>query len=105
LAGRLGEKLREINSATADPLVILMGDFNDEPFDESMVTLLPSTRDRTLARAGGFLYNPFWRFLGEMVPYRIGENFQGHGGTFFHRAGVETRWLTFDQILFSSAFV
>ena len=50
--------------------VILLGDYNDEPFADSLTTGLSSTRDVTRVRKNPRLfYNPFWRHLGEAKTY------------------------------------
>jgi hypothetical protein len=86
--------------------IIVMGDFNDEPFDSSLAEQLLAGRDRSLLRKKPFwLYNPFWRLLGEAVPYVPWKNQRSHVGTYFHKSGNETKWRTFDQIIFSSSFL
>jgi len=107
LGSRLREKVTEIEQASAScPPVILLGDFNDEPFDESLAEQLLATRDRQLVRSKtGFLYNPFWRLLGESTPHSYSATAKGIGGSYFHRSGQTTRWRTFDQIIFSAAFL
>lgn len=84
--------------------VIVCGDFNDDPFDWSLTAGLFGTRDRGLAqRQLRALYNPFWRLLGERRPM---EEPPHHGpGTAYWRGESETHWHTFDQFLFSSAFL
>jgi Endonuclease/Exonuclease/phosphatase family len=79
--------------------VLLMGDFNDEPFDKALENL-NATRDMHLARERpGMLFNPFWRHLGH-------EDRQDPTcGTYYHRNGDTTRWRTFDQILMSAGFL
>lgn len=87
--------------------VILLGDFNDEPFSESLEQQLYASRDRNLAaRKGHLLYNPFWRHLGTATlhaPDSISND--THGGSYCYHSGRVTRWHTFDQIIFSSAFL
>ncbi|MCZ2498399.1 hypothetical protein GN316_16685 [Xylophilus sp. Kf1] len=82
---------------------VLFGDFNDEPFSGPVAQKLPSTRDKQLARSNeDFFYNPFWRFLGESDPTRL----EGSGGgTYYFKRGFNTRWFTFDQMIFSSTMV
>jgi len=88
------------------PYVILLGDYNDEPFDESLDGMLLATRDRGLVRKPGVhLYNPFWRHLGEPDPYIPGQRRTTFCGTCYDRRGELTSWRTFDQIIFSSAFL
>lgn len=87
-------------------LIVLMGDFNDEPFNESLSEYLMATRDRSLARSEpDLLYNPFWRMLGERDDYHHNCAGSGHAGTHFYGSDSSDRWRTFDQIIVSSAFV
>lgn len=86
------------------PLVVL-GDFNDEPFDPSISEALLSSRDRTLVeRRRHLLYNPFWRHMTsyDAESSRIGSTSRG---TYFHSRGDTTRWRTFDQMLFSASLL
>lgn len=85
---------------------ILIGDYNDDPFNESMTYALGATRDRALAtNNSSFFYNPFWNFMGGAINFPL----EGHEictyGTYFYRQGGITRWHTFDQIIFSSSFL
>ncbi len=108
----LGIKLRDsiaplIDLYKGDASLILLGDYNDEPFDASLSEHLMATRDRGLAhRKEHLLYNPFWRKIGHPAPYtHDGENTKDDGGTYFHKSGTDSRWRTFDQIIFSSNFL
>ena len=106
IAGRLKEQIDTLDEQAPNAAVIVMGDFNDEPFDESISWHLLATRDRHLARTkGGYLYNPFWRKLGESHPYAHSTTVGGTAGTCFYKGTTDTRWRTFDQIFFSSAFL
>jgi hypothetical protein len=106
LAAKIREKIEEIECADQQASIILLGDFNDEPFDESIAGMLLATRDRTLACAkSGYLYNPFWRHVGESEPHSHEGTQIGVCGSYFHRSGNETQWRTFDQILFSRSFL
>jgi hypothetical protein len=107
LAMRLKDQIESIRDSAPNASIILMGDFNDEPFDESLSYHLLATRDRHLAKSKkGFLYNPFWRQIGESEPHFLGNTKIGSAGSCFHKnGGNETRWRTFDQILFSPAFL
>ena len=85
------------------PNVILMGDYNDEPFSKSLTDHLRATRDRDLAtRKTDLLYNPFWRYL-EAPCEIVGRNIPG--GTYFHASGELTKWRLFDQLIVSSSFL
>ena len=106
IASRLKDQITAIEERSKDPAIILLGDFNDEPFDKSLSWNLLATRDRHLAQTRkGFLYNPFWRRLGEFEPHVFASAKCGAAGTYFYKNGTATRWHTFDQILFSSAFL
>ena len=107
----LGDDLRRRIQEVQDEFgasipILLLGDFNDEPFDKSMSDALCGSRDRTLVRRNsGLLYNPFWRWLGEQqtlareYPVRLG------AGTHFFRSDQLTWWFTFDQALVSSSLL
>jgi len=107
----LGLRLRDAVNALhefyrAQANVILLGDYNDEPFDGSLAEQLLAVRDRRLVRRNPMLlYNPFWRHLGESAPHVPGKPCRSYAGTCFYKSGVETHWRTFDQIIFSSAFL
>jgi Endonuclease/Exonuclease/phosphatase family len=88
------------------PNIILLGDYNDEPFDQSISIQLRATRDRILAaKKKDLLYNPFWRKLGTSQPYQSGDLVDHHAGSYYYRKNGISRWSTFDQIIFSSAFL
>ena len=86
--------------------IILMGDYNDEPFDFSLSEQLKAPRDINFARnRKHLLYNPFWRHM--VLPLsKENETEKGiAGGSYYHKQGTVTRWRTFDQIIFSVAFL
>ena len=65
----LGRALREsiniIFSSSKDALVVICGDFNDEPFDSSIQQNLGASRDAAFVRRKpNTLFNPFWNCLG-----------------------------------------
>lgn len=108
---RLGMQLRDavdgIIGADDSAHVIVMGDFNDEPFAKSLEGHLKATRDRALAsRRRHLMYNPFWRYMVSNVPYS-GESSElpSYGGSYYYKSGGLTKWHTFDQIIFSSSFL
>jgi hypothetical protein len=104
---RLRDKVEEVSSVPGKLAnVILMGDYNDEPFDVPLAEQLMATRDRNLVRKKHhLLYNPFWRQMVSPELYAPGHEEKGGCGTCFHKGGDITRWRTFDQIMFSSAFL
>ena len=103
----LRKALDDIRSgATSRQFIVLMGDYNDDPCSPSLANHLLATRDRDLARENDkFLYNPFWRRLGEAVPFVVGQTLQSICGTCYYAGGETSRWFTFDQMMFSSAFL
>lgn len=86
---------------------ILLGDYNDEPFDLPLSYYLKATRDRNLVKnKPQLLYNPFWRKIGYQFAYsKRNTEENSRGGTYYHKDGDITRWVTFDQIMFSSNFL
>lgn len=108
----LGTNLRRVVEEIIDDYkesatFILMGDYNDEPFDQSMSEHLMATRDRYFAtKNSNLLYNPFWKNLSSrsMISNKFNEVTKD-GGSFYHKKGENTRWRTFDQIIFSSSFL
>ena len=98
------EEIDRFKEGLAD--VILLGDYNDEPFDASIAGQLFASRDRTLVREKPhLLYNPFWRLLGESAPQIPGEENPSCCGSYYYAKGDQTQWHTFDQIIFSSSFL
>ncbi len=88
------------NDLEVKPFIVLMGDYNDEPFSESISSQLMASRDFNLVQCRShLLYNPFWHCL-----CRQGPESQA-SGSYFHKQGALTQWRTFDQIIFSNAFL
>jgi hypothetical protein len=107
LGQRLHDLIRKLEEdyGQVAPNVLLLGDFNDEPFDDSLSEALRSTRHRKLVeRGGGLLYNPFWRYLGAGSGIEPPEGLSLLG-TYFHRPGTLTQWRVLDQIIFSKSFL
>ena len=105
---RLGMRLRDVinriySESVGVPHIILLGDYNDEPFDDSMCNCLRATRDKRLVfQKQDLLYNPFWRHLGGASDETANAKL---GGSYFYRKDQLTRWRLFDQIIFSSSFL
>jgi hypothetical protein len=105
---RLRDEVDAIFRSDNSAAVILLGDYNDEPFADSLTTGLSSTRDITRVRKNPrLLYNPFWRHLGEAKIYMQGVDTTAKNrcGSYYYQSGSITRWHTFDQMLFSSCFI
>ena len=85
---------------------ILLGDYNDDPFNKSLTQALGATRDRDLVlKKSIFIYNPFWNLMGASVNFPSTDHSLSTYGTYYYSGGAVTRWHTFDQIIFSSSFI
>nr|WP_314486921.1 hypothetical protein [uncultured Pseudomonas sp.] len=82
------------------PYVIMLGDYNDEPFAQSLSDQVLASRDVELVRRKRtLLFNPFWRHLCSQP------GAHSSAGSYFHAGGTLTKWRTFDQIIYSQAFL
>lgn len=88
------ERIREVKGTNA--AIIAMGDFNDDPFDASLVIHTQALRERgDVARAqSAKFYNLSWRYLTQMVTDRQG-NQRALDGTLYFDGDANL----FDQIL------
>ncbi len=85
---------------------MVLGDFNDEPFNESMSTALLGSRDRNLVRkVPQLLYNPFWRLMGERQVLEEEKDGRLGAGTHYFEGTVATHWHTYDQFLVSASLL
>ncbi|MBG6244780.1 hypothetical protein CS369_08380 [Candidatus Symbiopectobacterium sp. 'North America'] len=86
--------------------VILMGDYNDEPYAHSLFKNMSATNDRdlVLSEPDYWLYNPYWKTLSARVPFSIDEQ-QHDFGTCYSKAGNRNTLSAFDQIIFSGDFL
>lgn len=85
--------------------IVIGGDFNEDPWDRSMVMSLLGTRDRAFVQAHrSALYNPFFRFAGEHQACDLDGEKTG-AGTHYWTGGSSAHWWTFDQFLFSASIV
>jgi len=108
----LGSTLRESINMLYDEVgfqanIILMGDYNNEPFEAPIYDKLWATRDRKKLLEKPFLfYNPFWRNLGGSLPYCHKRQTSPCHGTYFYKSSPHvTKWFTFDQIIVSSSLM
>ena len=93
----------QILKYTPNANVVLVGDFNDEPFDEGMERYLHASRDRDrVKRNRRLFYNPFWRHVNAFPPGAVEER-SSDPATYFHAAGRFSHWRTFDQLIVSSS--
>lgn len=103
---RLKDAVDEIWKKDEDAQIILMGDYNDEPFNSPLAYHLMATRDRHLASSKKKrLYNPFWHRIGSDRDYSRNYDDLGFCGTYFHSPDSNDRWRTFDQIILSSGLL
>lgn len=108
LRNRLGDALRTtvnefIGRHDDKVLVVLCGDYNDEPFDTSIEDCLCASRDISFVRKRpNFFFNPFWACLG-VVSHD--EPVMETGTCMYDGVSSTSRSRTFDQIIFSSGFV
>ncbi|MBS5194964.1 MAG: hypothetical protein KHY92_14355 [Morganella morganii] len=89
-----------------DQHVILMGDYNDDPYSRSLFKNMHATNDRALviSQPDFWLYNPFWKTLSARMPFTANEA-QHDFGTCYSKSGNRNNWSTFDQIIFSGHFL
>lgn len=88
--------------------VIVMGDFNDNPYDESILTNLKASRchDSVRKYPNEFLYNPFWRSVVSDKKYsHLSDNEPFRSGTHKYKQFLGTVWHSYDQIMFSGSFL
>lgn len=96
--------VHEIFHDDPNALIVICGDFNDEPFSRSIQLGLKASRDISYVKMRKTaLFNPFWRVVGttDLVA-------GGHlpAGTCLNSDSQHmTNWRTFDQIILSSGFL
>ncbi|MGR5388517.1 endonuclease/exonuclease/phosphatase family protein [Vibrio crassostreae] len=91
--------------------VIIMGDFNDNPYDSTMTDGLKATRchDAVKKYPDELFYNPFWREVVSPVKYNnTTSTSEFKSGTYKYKNnidGVAVMWNCLDQILLSGSFL
>lgn len=96
----LRQQVDETLSDDNSEFIVLLGDYNDEPFHASLADQLEATRDKALVkRKPNLLYNPFWQHL------TYSDVNLSYAGTHYYKSGGTTKWRTFDQIIVSSALL
>ncbi|MNR08586.1 hypothetical protein D3C85_1247510 [compost metagenome] len=98
---KLGTALRsavnKAKSLSPKAPIILCGDYNDEPFDDSIVHGFGATRDVTMLRKRtNAFFNPFWPLVGSQDSSTLPP------GAYLADGKEGSSMLFFDQILFSS---
>lgn len=97
---------RELMSEDCD--VIVMGDFNDNPYDESIQANLHASRCHDAVRKypNEYFYNPFWRSVVSEKKYsHLVDNESFRSGTYKYKQFQGTVWHSYDQIMFSGSFL
>ncbi len=78
--------------------IICMGDYNTEPYSDSMINTLYATRDyHIIKKKRELLFNPFWYLLSDKKTNNL--------GTYYYNSASMSRWYVFDQMIFSSSFL
>ncbi|MCG3826846.1 endonuclease/exonuclease/phosphatase family protein [Photobacterium damselae] len=88
--------------------VIVMGDFNDNPYDESLYRCLKANRchDAVKKYPNEFFYNPFWRSVVSEYKYsHAGTQNTYRSGSHKFKQFLGTIWHTYDQIVVSGSFL
>lgn len=106
----IGQGLRDLVDGVldADPAakIIVLGDFNDEPCNDSLARYLSATRDLSMAQKfPKLLYNPFWKDLTDPEKYVRGYRGTAKTGSYYYKGDSIQKWRVFDQIVFSSSLL
>lgn len=84
---------------------LVLGDFNDEPFHDSLDSQMQASRDRAIVMSRkALLYNASWRLLGHRRAHIAHAAAPSPAGTYYFRS-PETSWRTYDQVLVSPALL
>ncbi|MCD9501753.1 endonuclease/exonuclease/phosphatase [Photobacterium phosphoreum] len=93
---------------TAGEDVIIMGDFNDNPYDKSLNDCLRANRchDAVIKYPNEFFYNPFWRTVVSEHKYsHTTTDITYRSGSHKFKQFLGTIWHSYDQILLSGSFL
>lgn len=102
----LRDSIDDLLDAFEHEKIILLGDFNDEPYNEAIALEMSASRDVSMVqRNNRLLYNPFWRRMSPIGSYKQPYEQPTVQGSYYHRSGLVHRWVVFDQVLVSSALV
>lgn len=104
VASALRGHVKDIYDDDPDALMLICGDFNDEPFSQSLQMTLKASRDISYVRArSDALFNPFWRLVG--ITDLVSGSHLPAGTCATSDPQHLTNWRTFDQIILSSGFL
>ena len=109
-ASDLSSEIQQRRQGDDDAHLVVIGDFNDEPFSDAMHGQLRGVRERRLVHGDPgreLLYNPFWRKLGEHRPTTRGAPSFSPAGTHYYGKNARNGqcWYTYDQMLVTGAFL
>ncbi|MBY7924554.1 endonuclease/exonuclease/phosphatase family protein [Vibrio fluvialis] len=88
--------------------VIVMGDFNDNPYDDSLNKILKANRchDAVKKYPKEFFYNPFWRTVVSEQKYSYADTNKSYrSGSHKYKQFSSTIWHSYDQIIVSGSFL
>lgn len=88
--------------------VIIMGDFNDNPYDQSLNKHLHASRchDAVRKHPNEFFYNPFWRSVISEYKYSHVKNSRPYrSGSYKHNEFSGAMWHSYDQAILSGSFL
>lgn len=88
--------------------VIIIGDFNDNPYDQSLNKVLHASRCHDAVRAypNEYFYNPFWRSIVSEKKYsHFMKNDSYRSGSHRFKQFLGTMWHSYDQAIVSGSFV
>ncbi|GGI70229.1 hypothetical protein GCM10007978_05210 [Shewanella hanedai] len=88
--------------------VIVMGDFNDNPYDASLNNHLKANRchDAVKKYPKEYFYNPFWRSIVSEYKYsHAGTAKTYRSGSHKYKQFLGTIWHSYDQIIVSGSFL
>ena len=108
LGSSLRSSLKEVfDSRSEKANIVVLGDFNDEPYNKSMNIWLKSSRDRDyVIKRPDTLYNPFWQFLPATKKYTYTQSSGLCQATYKYSSTTQvTENYIFDQMLFSSSYM
>ncbi|EKT4539519.1 hypothetical protein QEM15_001673 [Pseudomonas putida] len=104
IARELRGYVKDIYDSDPDALIVICGDFNDEPFSRSIQMALKASRDISYVKTrSDALFNPFWRLVG--TTDLVAGTHLPVGTCASPDAQYLTNWRTFDQIILSSGFL
>jgi Endonuclease/Exonuclease/phosphatase family len=101
-----------LQAVGVDAPVLILGDFNAEPFEQPFGAALPTSRSRAEVQRHRprdptdlLFYNAAWRWLGERSPWYAERKPPTLAGTYRLSSNTPTAWRTFDQALVSPSLL